>query len=69
MATPLYYSRDATSIANATMYLSILVAVLDVYTQACRYHSHVTYYTEVRRILLLMAWLLASTHTLALPNS
>jgi hypothetical protein len=28
-------------------------------------HSHVLKYTQVRRILLLMAWLLASTHTLA----
>ena len=36
-------------------------------TELHRYHSHVTYYTEVWRILLLMAWLLASTHTLAYP--
>jgi len=32
-------------------------------------HSHVLKYTEVWRILLMVAWLLASTHTLALPNS
>ena len=65
MCSPACRCYTEASILLAGVYLKVgilpsSIAYVDI-------HSHVLRYTEVWRILLLMAWLLLSTHTLAYP--
>ena len=67
MCSPACRCYTEASILLAGVYLT--VGILPSSIAYADSHSHVLKYTEGWRILLMAAWLLLSTHTLALTTS